>query len=125
MWGESLRINYKPIVDVRAIKQNTKRSSLKVNNVNVSHMWFIVSEILKYSVKPSDMIRDYEWFLTLSNQVVKTRAVAVGGVLKQYLKARRREDLTSEPGEEAPQLSAENLFFGWKQEMKRYRKLVT
>jgi plasmid rolling circle replication initiator protein Rep len=124
MWGESLRLPYKPIVDVRAIKQNTKRSSLNVNNVNVSHMWFIVSEILKYSVKPSDMMRDHDWFLALSDQVAKSRAVAVGGVLRKYLKKRGHEDLTAEPAEEAPERTAESLFFGWKREVKRYRKIV-
>lgn len=124
MWGESVRLNYRPVVDVRAIKQNKKRSSLKVNNVNVSHMWFIVSEILKYSVKPSDMMRDHDWFLALSDQVVKTRAVAVGGVLRPYLKTRRRDDLTAEPGEEAPPTSSSLLFFGWERPVKRYRKIV-
>jgi plasmid rolling circle replication initiator protein Rep len=123
MWRQSLRLTYIPIVDVRAIKQNTKRSSLKVNNVNVSHMWFIVTEILKYSVKSSDMIRDHAWFLSMSDQVVKTRAVAVGGVLKPYLKERGREDLTKEPAEDEALAEAERLFFGWKPQVKRYRKI--
>lgn len=124
MWGQSLRLNYQPVVDVRAIKQNSKRSSLNVNNVNISHMWFIVTEILKYAVKPSDMLRDHDWFLTLSDQVVKTRAVAVGGVLRTYLKKRHREALTEEPGEEEPAPTADSLFFGWKRQVKRYQKLL-
>jgi plasmid rolling circle replication initiator protein Rep len=124
MWRQSMRLNYNPIVDVRAIKQNTKRSSLNVNNVNISHMWFIVSEILKYSVKPSDMIRDHAWFLSMSEQVVKTRAVAVGGVLRPYMKPRRREDLTEEPGDEAPASGAVDLFFGWNRPINRYRRIT-
>jgi plasmid rolling circle replication initiator protein Rep len=124
MWRQSLRLNYKPIVDIRVIKESRKRSSLKVNNVSISHTWFIVSEILKYAVKPSDMIRDHDWFLALSDQVVKTRAVAVGGVLKSYLKKRGHDDLTAEPAEETLERTAESLFFGWKREVKRYRKIV-
>lgn len=123
LWQQCLRINYRPIVDVRVIKQNRKRSSLKVNNVSISQMWMIVAEILKYSVKPSDMIRDPEWFLALSDQVIKTRAVATGGILKGYLRKRGHDDLTSEPAEEAPQPDAESLFFGWKQQVKRYRRM--
>ena len=53
----------------------------------------------------------------------KTRAVAIGGVLKHYLREREREDLVSEPGEEEPEASAESLFFGWKQQVKRYRRI--
>jgi hypothetical protein len=34
-----------------------------------------------------------------------------------------KEKLTEEPGEEEPEISAEQLFFGWKQEARRYRKL--
>ena len=57
----------------------------------------------------------------MADQVLKTRAVAVGGVLKRYL--REHADLTSEPGEEEAAKEAERLFFGWKQEVKRYRRL--
>jgi plasmid rolling circle replication initiator protein Rep len=121
LWRECLRLNYTPIVDVRVIKQTKKRSWLKVNRVNIPQMWSIVTEILKYSVKPSDMMRDHQWFLSMSDQVLKTRAVAVGGVLKQYL--REHADLTQEPGEDPPAEIAERLFFGWKQEVRRYRRV--
>jgi hypothetical protein len=123
LWQHCLRINYTPVVDVRVIKQSRKRSWLKVNQVSIPQMWSIVTEILKYSVKPSDMIRDHAWFLAMSDQVLKTRAVAVGGVLKQYLRERGREDLTQEPGEEEAVKEAERLFFGWKQEVRRYKRL--
>ena len=121
LWRQCLRINYTPVVDVRVIRQSRKRSWLKVNQVSIPQMWSIVTEILKYSVKPSDMIRDHAWFLAMSDQVLKTRAVAVGGVLKQYL--REHADLMSEPGEDPPAEIAERLFFGWKQEVRRYRKI--
>lgn len=121
LWRQCLRIDYTPIVDVRVIKQGKKRSWLKVNRVSIPQMWSIVTEILKYSVKPSDMMRDHAWFLAMSDQVLKTRAVAVGGVLKSYL--REHADLTSEPGDEEAATVAERLFFGWKQEVRRYRKL--
>ena len=62
------------------------------------HIWGAAVEILKYSVNPSDMVKDHRWFLTLVDQVWKTKAVVLGGVLKRYIKEREREDLTQEPG---------------------------
>jgi hypothetical protein len=38
-------------------------------------------------------------------------------------KEREKDDLTQEPKEAAPEVSAEQLFFGWKQDVRRYRKL--
>jgi hypothetical protein len=66
-------------------------------------------------------VKDHKWFLTLVDQVWKTKAVVIGGVFKKYL--RERENLTSEPGEEVAGVLAEQLFFGWKQEVRRYRRL--
>lgn len=122
-WRQSLRVDYTPIVHIRVVKRSRKRSVLCINQVSVSHMWKIVAEILKYQVKVSDMTSDPDWFLAMTEQVVKTRAVAVGGVLKQYLRARGREDLTQEPGEEEAVEEAARLFFGWKQEVKRYKRV--
>jgi plasmid rolling circle replication initiator protein Rep len=123
-WQQCLRINYRPVVDIRVVKQSRKRSAFRLNGESMSHMWLIVTEILKYSVKASDMVKDDRWFLTLTDQVRGTRAVAMGGVLKRYFRARRgKADLTSEPGEAPPPEEAERLFFGWKQEVRRYRRV--
>ena len=65
--------------------------------------------------------RDHARFLAMADQVLKTRAVAVGGVLKKYL--REHADLTSEPGEEEAVKEAERLFFGWHQPVRRYKRL--
>lgn len=123
LWQQSLRVDYRPVVDIRVIKQNAKRSRINVNRVNIPQMWAIVTEILKYSVKPSDMMRDHEWFLSLVDQIHKMRAVAVGGVLKLYLRERGRNDLIREPGEEEVGAVTEKLFFGWKQQVRRYKRL--
>jgi len=122
LWRQCLRIDYKPVVDIRTVKLDLVQSSQRVNKPP-ARMWEAVAEILKYAVKPSDMIRDHEWFLALSDQLQKTRGVAVGGILKHYIKERAPEKLTEEPGEETPALSAEQLFFGWKREVRKYRRL--
>jgi hypothetical protein len=51
------------------------------------------------------------------------RSVAVGGILKKYIKDREKERMTDEPGEDPPADEAERIFFGWKQEVRRYRKV--
>jgi hypothetical protein len=85
-------------------------------------MWEAVAEILKYAVKPSDMIRDHEWFRELVDQTHKIRGVAIGGILKRYMKDRERENLTQEPGEEPAAPSGEQLFFWWRKEVQRYKR---
>jgi plasmid rolling circle replication initiator protein Rep len=122
LWQQCLRINYRPVVDIRTVKLALVPDSHRVNPPP-KNMWAAVAEILKYAVKPSDMVRDHDWFLTLTDQLHYTKAVAIGGILKHYIKDRGRENLTQEPGEEEPEVSAEQLFFGWKQPVRRYRKL--
>jgi hypothetical protein len=43
------------------------------------------------------MIRDHEWFRGLVDQTPKIRGVAIGGVLKRYIKEREKENLLEEP----------------------------
>jgi hypothetical protein len=69
------------------------------------------------------MIRDHEWFLGLVDQVQKIRGVAIGGILKRYIKERERENLKSELGEEPAEETKEQLYFGWKQQVRKYRKI--
>ena len=57
------------------------------------------------------MVRDHNWFLTLGDQVHKTRAVAISGILKRSIKKRERENLLSEPGTEGVEAPLERLSF--------------
>jgi hypothetical protein len=123
LWQQCLRIDYRPVVDIRTVKLALVPTTTGRVTVPPKNLWYAVAEILKYAIKPSDMIRDPEWLLTVSDQLVKTRAVAVGGILKHYLK-RRREKPLSEPGETEPDPGTESLFFGWNRPVKRYRKIV-
>jgi hypothetical protein len=70
------------------------------------------------------MVRDHDWFLTLTDQLHKTRAVAMGGIIKRYIKEQSRENLKSEPGEEPAEDTKEQLYFGWKQNVRKYRKIA-
>jgi hypothetical protein len=109
MWKQSMRLDYNPILDVQAVKQGDKPMEL-------------ISELLKYCTKESDMVADRGWFLELTRQMHKMRTIATGGVLKEYLKELEEEpedfigkDEESEPMDEA------SLYFGWKRREQRYR----
>jgi plasmid rolling circle replication initiator protein Rep len=111
MWRKSMRLDYNPVIDVRAVKQGDRPMEL-------------IPELLKYCVKESDLVADRTWFLELTKQLHKTRSVATGGVLKEYLKELEQEpdDLIGES--DTPEDEAEGtLYFGWKRQSKRYRLL--
>jgi hypothetical protein len=111
------------VVDIRTVKLDLVQTSRRVNP-SPKQLWGAVAEILKYAVKPSDMIRDHEWFRELVDQVHKIRGVAVGGILKRYIKEREKENLLREPGDEELMPVAEQLFFGWKQNVRKYRRVM-
>jgi plasmid rolling circle replication initiator protein Rep len=123
LWQQCLRINYRPVVDIRAVKLTLSPDSQRVNKAP-KNMWRAVAEILKYAVKPSDMVRDHDWFLTLTDQLHKTRAVAIGGILKHYIKGRKKENLKSEPGEEPAEKMKEQRYFRWKPKVRKYQKVA-
>ena len=122
LWQQCLRIDYKPVVDIRTVKLALVPDTKRVNPPP-KNMWQAVAEILKYAVKPSDMVRDHDWFLTLTDQLHHTRSVAIGGILKRYIKEREAETMLSEPGEEPATGEQERLYFGWKQSVRKYRKI--
>lgn len=86
MWQSVLRVDYLPIVNIKAIKPNKKKGQTKEDAIKSAIM-----ETLKYSVKPDDMIGDGSrksnlWFYELTRQVFKLRFIATGGALKNALK---------------------------------------
>lgn len=108
LWQQSLRIDYQPVLDVKAIKPHNSAIAL-------------IPEILKYQTKESDLVADREWFLELTRQLHKTRAVAVGGVLRSYMRELEDEpdDLVGEDGE--PEVDEGHVYFDWRRKEKRYR----
>lgn len=113
LWRDCMRLDYNPILDCRAVKQGSKPMEL-------------VPELLKYCVKESDLAGDREWFLELTRQMHRLRAIATGGVLKQYLKELEEEpeDLIGE-GDEPEVQDETSLYFGWKRQEKKYRMVST
>lgn len=111
MWRKSLRLDYDPVLDVRAVKQGKQPMQL-------------VPELLKYCTKESDMVSDREWFLELTRQMHKMKCVTTGGILKDYLRELEEEpqDLIGES--EESEVDEGSLYFGWKRKEKRYRMIT-
>jgi hypothetical protein len=109
LWKKCLRVDYQPILDVRAVKQGKQPMGL-------------VPELLKYCTKESDMVADREWFLELTRQMHKMRCVTTGGVLKAYLRELEQdpEDLIGE-SDEPDQVDEGSLYFGWRRPQQKYR----
>ncbi len=108
MWRKSMRLDYDPMLDVQAVKEGSKPMEL-------------VPELLKYCVKESDLVADREWFLELTQQMHKMRAIATGGILKDYLKELEDEPADLIGDSESGEVDEASLYFGWKRKEKKYR----
>jgi plasmid rolling circle replication initiator protein Rep len=108
LWQQCTRLKYKPICHIKAIAKSHNPCS-------------IIPEILKYQVKESDLVADRDWFLELTRQLHKTRAVAVGGVLRSYMKKLEQEPDDLIGKDESDDLDEGHLYFGWKREKKKYK----
>ena len=111
LWRSCLRVDYDPLVDIRPVNQGKQPMEL-------------VSEILKYCVKESDLVVDQEWFLELTRQMHKMRTVATGGVLKEYLKILEEEpeDLIGKDDTKTEdEVDEGHLYFDWRYEEKKYK----
>lgn len=72
-------------------------------------------------MKESDLITDRDWFLELTRQLHKTRAIAVGGVLRDYMRELEEEpeDLIGE--DSLGEVDEGHLYFRWKRQQKKYK----
>jgi hypothetical protein len=122
MWQSCLQVEYEPMVNVKIVKPKGEAKTLDAES-----LMHAVKEVLKYTVKEEELVIDQAWIVELAKQLHKTRAVSVGGVLKNYLS---EEDVTEEEmlsGDDEPdddsQTTNEHWLFGWREDYKRYLKL--
>lgn len=120
LWQKCLRVDYLPVINIKAIKPRPDKVTGEFTDI--SHA---IVETLKYSVKESDLVADHDWLSELTMQLHKTRAISIGGVLKQFLKEESDdEDLIhiEEEKEEESDDDSIKIFFGWREALKRYKK---
>ena len=110
LWQRAARLDYKPQVDVRAVAKDRDPAIL-------------IPEILKYSVKESDLYKSKEFLLGITEQLYKIRRISVGGVLRSYLKKLEEEpeDLIGKDEENENKVDESHLYFEWKFREKKYR----
>lgn len=125
LWQSCLRVDYKPIVNIKAIKPKPGRES----DSYVDSVISAVVECVKYSAKDSDLLgsppksqlSNAEWLQGLTEQLLNTRAVAVGGILKDYLSEDEPEDLIHEADEKTDGIPAQaEVTFGWREAVQKY-----
>ena len=117
-WRGAMRDDSIISVDVRiADRQNGKK--LTGQEIVKS-----VSETLKYSVKPSDMLQDRSWVVELIKQVHNLRFLAAGGLLKGvFVKRKLTNDEMIHTGEnEKKGEEIAELSYWWRTFEKRYAR---
>jgi plasmid rolling circle replication initiator protein Rep len=122
LWQSCLKTDYTPRVDVRAVKPKKTPLKAKPDPLNKA-MAQAVCETLKYAVKPSDLLADPKWLDELTKQLQKTRAISIGGCLKEFFSEDDPEDLINADIEEDEKTEDDTyLFFNWSTIVSRYKK---
>jgi plasmid rolling circle replication initiator protein Rep len=117
LWQESLRADYLPVVDVRTVKSKNPN---KPHDISAA-----VVEVLKYETKIADLEAHPDFLLELAKQLVRVRAIEVGGILKEYLKTDEPvtdEELIGQSDEEKLDELQSALTFNWKRSIRKYVK---
>ena len=109
LWQRAARLDYKPQVFIRAVAKDRDATVL-------------IPEILKYSVKESDLYKSKEFLLAITEQLYKIRRISVGGVLRPYMKnlEEEPEDLIGS-NNLGNKLDEGHLYFQWKFRERKYR----
>lgn len=117
LWRDALRVDYLPVVNIKTVK--SKDPLHPEAGVAIALL-----ETLKYGVKESDLLSDAAWLQELTDQLHKTRAVSVGGVLKRYIQEEEPEDLIHTEEEDSQSEAEVAVWFGWREMVSRYIKAI-
>jgi plasmid rolling circle replication initiator protein Rep len=129
LWKDALKIDYTPVCDVRIVKTVKAQTTDSEGNESLLYanplhaLRAAIVETIKYTVKPSDMVEDKTWLLGLVDQLHRVRAVALGGIFKQFLKEVDDDHPDDHESDSESELNEGGLFFGWKKPIKRYQKI--
>jgi plasmid rolling circle replication initiator protein Rep len=122
LWQLCLKTDYLPIVNVKVVKATkpTLNDALDPSNAGMAQA---VCETLKYATKPADLFADPEWLGELTKQMQKTRAISIGGCLKEFFSEDDPEDLINADIEEDEKTEDDvYLEFDWSSLVRRYVK---
>jgi plasmid rolling circle replication initiator protein Rep len=96
-WKNALRVEYTPIVNVKAVKcrKKLKIEDLSTEDLDKKNLINAICETIKYTVKEADLIGELvssdvidnsRWLKQMTEQIYKTRKVEYRGVFKEYAK---------------------------------------
>lgn len=116
LWQQSLRADYLPLTNIKAVKGKTP---------DQDGLAIAICETLKYSVKEEDLVVDAAWLIELTKQLKNTRAVSVGGCLRELIKDESDDDdlinVDDDSEDSKDSVSDIILSFGWQETKKRYK----
>lgn len=128
LWQKSLKCDYEPSIDIKKVKllksrQRNIEERLNRKLTDNDVVFYGLMECLKYSVKESDLISDSKWLDAITKQLHGTRAIALGGIFKEYLSEDEPEDLINTELEQDIEIleTDAKFLFGWDEKYKRYR----
>lgn len=111
LWKRSLGVTYEPSVHIQAANTDIRKGAL---------------EVLKYTVKPTDMIQDRDWLLELTRQLVKRRFIGTGGVLKDIFQEKEQSNeelIFTEDNQKPKEEEQERLLgFNWNKPERKYKR---
>lgn len=114
LWQSCLRVDYLPMVHVRKVRGK--------NGIDdpIEALVAGIVETVKYTVKPEDLVSDREWLIELTRQMHKSRAIALGGIFREFL----REDESDETEPDEPEIDSDTrTLFEWKPKQARYMEV--
>lgn len=141
MWKECLRVDYAPIVNIKAVKPKKNTQLLPSPeefasnpDSDINGMISSVCETLKYTVKEQDLIGSYckdddtnaEWLKLMTQQLYRTKRVEWRGILKeigrQVDEACKDDDLINIKDEENTddKTTGDELVFTWSNVLEKY-----
>jgi plasmid rolling circle replication initiator protein Rep len=116
MWMEALRADYLPSVNIKAVKSKNPKDPHDITSA--------IIEVLKYETKMLDLEKHPDFLLELAMQLHKSRAVEVGGVLKELIKEEiSDDDLLLQSDEDKLEDLKKMMTFTWQRGIRRYQKL--
>jgi plasmid rolling circle replication initiator protein Rep len=127
LWQDALKIDYTPICDIRMVKlkANAEQVYSSEQDAILGSLQAAICEVIKYTTKPADLVKDRAWTLELVNQLHNTRGVALGGIFKEFLKE-EDDELPSDADDQEQDQTDENatVRFRWRPTVKRYQRLA-
>jgi hypothetical protein len=125
---------YVPVCDVRIVKEKKKKEKLveglplieteSTTPEPMKALMSAITETIKYTTKPADMVKEKAWLLEMVDQMRNVRAVALGGIFKQFLKETETEQDLITPTEDVGNVITNEggVYFGWREKVKKYKK---